>query len=143
MFVQVVIAISSFLSVSVLMLPYDVLSNSPTNSWEQIKVKPVCTTYIVVSKSQGKDQSANTASESGCGGTTSIDELLKSDGVYGLLNIYTYGIFSLDQLSQINGQEVDSFTSLFKIGINLIVILLFAIIYFILMVSLCLALFVR
>ncbi len=143
MFVQVVIAISSFLSVSVLMLPYDVLSNSPTNSWEEIKAKPVCTTYIVVSKSQGKDQSANTANTSWCGGTTSIAELLKSDGVYGLLNIYTYGIFSLDQLSQINGQEVDSFTSLFKIGINLIVILLFAIIYFILMVSLCLALFVR
>lgn len=143
MFVQVVIAISSFLSVSVLMLPYDVLSNSPTNSWEEIKAKPVCTTYIVVSKSQGKDQSANTANTSWCGGTTPIAELLKSDGVYGLLNIYTYGIFSLDQLSQINGQEVDSFTSLFKIGINLIVILLFAIIYFILMVSLCLALFVR
>jgi hypothetical protein len=68
---------------------------------------------------------------------------MSSNGIYGLLNIYTFGIFSLDELSKINGKEVDTLTSIFKVGINGIVILLLAIVYFILIVSLCLALFVR
>lgn len=141
LFVQVVIAISSFLSVSVLMLPYDVLSNSPKSGWDEISKKPVCTTYVVVSKQKSWDTEA--VNKSGCGWEESIWSLLTSNGIYWLMNIYTYWIFSLDELGKLNGNEISTFSSIFKIGMNLLIILLFAIVYFILMVSLCLALFVR
>lgn len=143
LFVQVLIAFSSFLSVSVLMLPYEVLSNSPTSEWDTLKTKPVCTTYVVVSaKSEDSDNTKDPAPWF-CWNAQPIWELMSSNGIYGLLNIYTFGIFSLDELSKINGKEVDTLTSIFKVGINGIVILLLAIVYFILIVSLCLALFVR
>lgn len=141
LFVQFVIAISSFLSVSVLMLPYDVLSNSPKSGWSEISEKPVCTKYIVVSKQEWTNNKE--VSQSWCGWETKVGDLLTSNGIYGLLNIYTYGIFSIDDLSKLNGQEISTFSSLFKISMNLLLVLLLAIVYFVLMVSLFLALFVR
>lgn len=141
LFVQFVIAISSFLSVSVLMLPYDVLSNSPKSGWNDISKKPVCTTYIVISKE--KTTNDKEVNKNQCWWETTVWELLTSNGIYWLLNIYTYGIFSIDDLSKINGEEISTFSSLFKISMNLLLVLLLAIVYFILMVSLFLALFVR
>jgi hypothetical protein len=44
------------------MLPYEVLSNSPTSEWDTLKTKPVCTTYVVVSaKSEDSDNTKDPA----------------------------------------------------------------------------------
>ena len=156
-FVQVILSISSILTASVLLLPYDTLVKSNPSGMDKLMSQPICNTFVIINTWTGETASTN----QWCGNLTTdnivgplwtaqnkkspttVWQLLTWNWVYGLLSVYTYGIFSTWDLSVLKEQELDSFASIFKLWINVIVVLLLTVVYFILLVSLWLALFVR
>ncbi|MCP4523396.1 MAG: hypothetical protein GY828_04190, partial [Candidatus Gracilibacteria bacterium] len=148
-FVQFVLSISSFLSASVLLVPYDTFSTNA--QLKGLLNQKVCTTFVIANKSKPKGNSEGY--KQGCAVDVeksddkehmkTIGEILSSDSAYGLLGVYTYGIFSIDEVTTLKGEGTKTFTDIFKLGINTIVILVLFVVYLILLISLTLALFVR
>lgn len=141
-FVQLILSFSSILSASVLSLPYDTFYSQNKNWLKSVLNNEVCVNYVYIQNwSTDVSKAANTVD--GCGKTGTLWDLLHWDGIYSMLSIYTYGIFSADEVSSLNLKDINSFSTLFTLSINTILILLLFIVYFILLISLWLALFVR
>lgn len=144
-FVQIIISFSSVLSASVLSLPYDTFYQTKSNNWssfEEIMKQPICTTYVHI-QATGSWWSATKAQNWCWEKKKTVKTMLQWEGGYGLLSVYTYWIFSVDQVTSLTDRDIDSFKSLFSLTINTLLVLVLFVIYFILMVSLWLALFTR
>jgi hypothetical protein len=147
-FVQLLLSISSILTASVLLLPYDVLVKDNDSVTKELLKTPICNTFVIITSDAGWEKSSTDAqSEQWCGASweaKTIESLLTWNDVYGMLWIYTYGIFSAWEVDKLKGKkELDTFSSIFKLSLNTLLVLFIFIIYFILLISLCLALFVR
>ncbi|MCP4524008.1 MAG: hypothetical protein GY828_07370 [Candidatus Gracilibacteria bacterium] len=149
---QFVLSISSFLSASVLLIPYDTFKNGNNDKLELLLSEKVCTTFVIANKNSPEGNSESykqgcainlETAKKGDKGMKTVGEILSSNSAYGLLGVYTYGIFSIEEVTKISSPDIETFTDIFKLTINSLLILVLFIVYMILLISLTLALFVR
>ena len=144
--VQFIISISSILTASVLSIPHDVLSKNSTIN-KQMSAMQICTHIFITDSEKNKDSKKENKSVLGnCKDEDreNVNDIMTWNTAFGILNIYTYGIFELDQAQLLFPGDIEtsarSWTDLaFKTIFNVIVVL----IYWILVVTLAMALIVR
>ena len=81
----------------------------------------------------------------------SVREILDGTGggaglqnsVFGVINLYTYGILKVQELDTITGTDLESITKIADLIFKIIFDILFILVYMLLMIALMLALFVR
>lgn len=141
-FVQLILSFSSVMTASVLAIPYDILSKNDKVSTKLAEVK-ICTHHFIEETGEWtkKNITWTCKEESSKKG---LDTILQWDSAFGILHIYTYGVFALDETKLVFDEDiakwVKSITALwFKTIFNLLLLIVFAI----LVISLWLALFVR
>jgi len=145
-FVQFVVSLSAILTVGVLTLPYDTFQSYPfyerlKNSQKEDK-NMICTHPIVnLWEKSNSDKNCEEWSKK------SILEIFEGDNIFGVINIYTYGILWLWDLNYIKSEltkaHVWAIKDIFKLSLKVIFDIIFVIVYFILMMALFLALLVR
>ncbi len=163
-FVQFMLSLSAILTVGVLTLPYDSF-NSETlfQKWIQALEKEKICKDVIINFSD-EDLWATTPIASGAwgdavserivcaeDGTVSVKELFEGTGdgaglqnsVFGIINLYTYGILKIQELDTITWTNLESITKIADLIFKILFDLLFIIVYALLMVALFLALFVR
>jgi len=133
-FVQFVVSLASILAASVLSLPFETLNETETTKDYMDKVT-ICTNWEVT----------KTSSECVDGYKKPIKEVMKGNGMYWLLNVYTYSIFEFDKVAnlyntQVSKQTINTITDL---AVDTIFHILFVVVYLILVIALALALFTR
>jgi len=169
-FVQFVLSISAFLTVSVLSLPYDTL-NWTAAFWEKASDTKICTTYTIslfdkkpwenasdeakekYKKEKEKKELKNQIDNCPEWKLRSIKDILSgntwwntedlSGAIYWMINIYTYWVMHVDQSTQIKKSTTDEIKTLADLGVKLILDLVFLVVFLIIMVALFLALFSR
>jgi hypothetical protein len=172
-FVQFMLSISSILTVGVLTLPYDSFSSFPLYdkaleneifSWEAI-----CVDVVISFNGEFPDGTQSLSSE----GNSEMDEYIKCESkeskvsvreiltgidesgkisakgaaiqnsIYGIINIYSYGILRIHELDTINQADLQAISTIADLIFKIVFDLLFIVVYLILMVALLLALFAR
>ncbi len=155
-FVQFILSLSAFLTVAVLWIPHDTMSW--TKPYENLKGKKICTTFVLDLTKWAENNIGKQAQNGGKDGSKcafgrekeEIQKILewKGDGIsssiYGMINIYTYGVMKIDRLDKLKGKDIVSdLKNLTSIALKWIFDLLFIVVYLILMVALFMALFAR
>lgn len=182
-FVQLILSVSSVLTISALTLPLDALAevkkdfwwkeissalNSKDESNSDKKQKKICQHHILYMGSKSDDSSeTGTDTTKGlfeCAQTKEeqltfveiIENFSKSDSVYGIMYLYTYGIMDLDDVDILSLQELAGklqgdgevngtsiIATLSDLTFKVIFNLAFLIVYLVLLSALFIALFVR
>ena len=137
MIVSATIWISSILTASVLSIPRD----SFPETYSVLDDIPFYTTYTFnIWKSQGKDDLPVEVSDE----TTFWEFLAWQNNLFGIMNVYTFWIMSIDNNWKLHFWDVTwGITRLVDLWTKWLFDLLFFVVYFILMIALLMALFVR
>lgn len=143
--VQFILSISSILTIWVLSLPYDTFKDTYMKDKDLEKVE-FCKDWIINTGTQAKDKKIMECKDKSA--TTNLKDILnpeKSESLFGIINIYTYGIMSVDGNGKVYSGNlvVDGIGNLFDLWIKVLFDLIFVIVYLLLMIALGLALFVR
>ena len=167
-FVQFVLAISAILTVWVLTLPYDSFKDQPllSTALEDSKIagQKVCRDVIISLKWDITDPNAvslvdwdawdSLPENIKCRdeeGKVSIADILSwesweegiNNSMFGIINVYTYGILRIQELDTLKRIDLTSITAIADLVLKIVFDLLFVVVYFLLMVALFLALFAR
>ena len=156
-FVQFILSISAFLTISVLSLPYDTLNWSEVfEKYENVKI---CTKHTINLTDSKKDKEKN--NESGKWGLLGCDDSEKKSiaeilswktwdnteslwwSFFWIINIYTYGIMNVSELSKLKKNQIKSITKIWELGLKMLFDVIFLIAFLLIMVALFLALFSR
>jgi len=134
-FVQFIISLSSILTATVLALPYDTLKTSSV----KLNEIDICTNLYIDDGSKSGSGMTQT-----CTKYLKADELMQWNNVFWMLGIYTYGIFAIDETTKLFQGDIEGTTNtLAWLGFKTVFNMLMVLIYWILVISLWLALFVR
>ncbi|MDQ7022456.1 MAG: hypothetical protein Q9M97_02830 [Candidatus Gracilibacteria bacterium] len=159
-FVQFVLSISAFLTLAVLSLPYDVMEGKP--AYNKIEKQQICRNFVINLKSKVENDSTKqlkkclegneyNANDNKQGTWVSLGNLLSgktgsnsaSSSVFSIINIYTYGVMKIQDLTEITKDQLQEVKTLTDLGLKLVFDVLFLIIFLIIMVALFMALFAR
>lgn len=143
-FVSFILSISSWLTVWVLSLPYDTFKDTHLTQDKLEKIE-FCKNYTVtlgtLSGSTLPIWCDETAEK------INMFEILSgknSENLYGIINIYTYGVMSLDSQWKIYANDLLNWVNTLKdLSVKVIFDVLFFVTYGVLMIALALALFIR
>ncbi|MCH2188419.1 hypothetical protein MK079_01155 [Candidatus Gracilibacteria bacterium] len=149
--VQFILSLSAILTVSVIGIPNDVLSNGDqTETLEKIKLPQTCTITI---GSVGEALKGSKSSEAAEKKTKELfhcseekisgKESLQKSSTLGILNIYSYGLMRLDKLETLSTGETEWVKGIGDLFVKLLFDIIFIVIYFILLITLLIVLLVR
>lgn len=144
-FVQFILSISSILTVGVLSLPYDTFKDTYMKDTVLDEVK-FCKDWVIYASSQsGSTNIMDCKKWSEKIPLSQIVNPKKSESLFWIMTVYTYGIMSVDGQWKIYSENfaVNGIANLFDLWVKVIFDLIFVIVYFLLMIALALALFVR
>lgn len=144
-FVQFILSISSILTVGVLSLPYDTFKDTYMKDTVLDEVK-FCKDWVIYASSQS--WSTNIMDCKKWSEKIPLSQIVnpkKSESLFWIMTVYTYGIMSVDGQWKIYSENfaVNGIANLFDLWVKVIFDLIFVIVYFLLMIALALALFVR
>lgn len=169
-FVQFIISISSILTVSVLWLPFDSFewkadeADNAIQAWiDKGKDEPICVKHVIhlwKLKDTSKDTNwggsekwdnkiitcDTSVEESKMRPSEIIKKLQSSDSIFGLINLYTYGVMELDELETTTLEEMSvkwGIKDILDLSFFVLFDFVFLVMYLILMVALFMALFSR
>lgn len=143
--VQFILSISSILTVWVLSLPYDTFKDTYMKD-EDLKKVTFCKDWVIYTGTQPKDKKIMECKDTSS--TINLKDIVnpeKSESLFGIMSIYTYGVMSIDGNGKVYSENlvVNGLGNLFDLWIKVLFDLVFVVVYFILMIALALALFVR
>ena len=163
-FVQFILSVSAILTISVLGLPYDIMSDKPI--FDKVKNQKICTDYtfdLTVKTSDKKNTNDTTKQLEECTkwpqktkenpdwtwmklwDLLSWNTVSKSSAssVFGMINVYTYWIMKIQDIDKVTKNQLENLKSIFDIWLKLLFDLIFMIMFLLLMIALFLALFSR
>lgn len=140
--VSATLSVSNVLTASVLRLPYDMMT--PEQRSYELKIPKNCTLKFsqISTKVSGKIFEC----EKGKDSTNTVklgDFLAGGKSTYNIITAYAYSVFSIDTLKEISGDKIKTLQSILNGGIQLIVGIICFLVFAILLVALCFALFTR
>ncbi len=147
-FVQFVLAISAFLTVQVLGLPYDLLGDE--HFPKDLKDRKICTKYRLTTFSEittDISQQFKNCKDEGSG--EDIKEILKWSvwtawNISGMMNIYTFAIMRVHERKYVDMHAIAAWANnMGNLTIKVLMDTIFLIIFLVIMVALFIALFVR
>jgi hypothetical protein len=146
-FVSAILSVSSILTASAIQLAGDLRVESSTSKELQIPIYKNCTINFNASPS-GSTESPEGKKEGkffDCKDKedTPLSTLLASDNAFGIVSYYAYGVFKIQDYKTITGANIPSVKSIFDLSVHLIISILMFIMFFLIVIALVFALFMR
>lgn len=148
-----ILSISNLLTASVLRLPADLLAQNVDGKNDKkeftFKMPKECTLSFKKMSEGGKETASSSVTGKffSCGkemNELSFKDALAADkGAYGILNVYAYGIFRVQDFKELDKVNLKSVSSVIDMIINVGLWLLFLIVFAVLVLALTFALFTR
>ncbi len=143
--VSAIVSISSILTSSVLLLPGDILQG--TKASEVTFNLPTECELELAPKKSADDKAGMKTSESSykCpkSKNRTVGDMFVSENAYGILSVYAYGIFKIQNIKNIEKINLDTLDNIKKISVGLATSLIFFFVFLLLLLALCFALFSR
>ncbi len=155
-----ILSVTNLLTASILRLPADMLDQTTTADGKKAEMSftmPDACELKFDKLAKGASKSVEKGSGDGGGSVTGKffscgdkthqltfkDALASDTGAYGILNIYAYGIFQVQEFKKIDSVNIKGVSSVVDMVINLGLWLIFLVVYALLVLALTFALFTR
>ena len=142
-FIQFILSISAVLTISALTLPSDTF---PTyeEKLNDILIPQHCEITIQSSNSAEKSDNFKCEDPPTMNLNKAISDSDSSIAIFGIISTYTYGIMNLEKLNDMKNEDISAWiNTIWDLVTKLLFDFLFVIVYWILMITLCLVLVVR
>jgi len=152
-FVQFILSISAFLTVSVLSLPYDVMENK--DPYLEIEKNKICTNLTFDLRTNSNTDTTKEIKECTKWNqwedweylwdllSWKVESTWASSSIFSIINVYTYWVMKIQDLTSVTKNQLEDIKTLTDLWLKLIFDIIFIIVFLIIMVALFMALFAR
>lgn len=159
-FVQFILSISAFLTISVLSLPYDIMHWKA--EFKQVEKQKICLKYTFDLNTNKDTKKDSTKQLKDClAGTQATKDTdwdwayiwdvlnwnvksnSSSSSIFSLINIYTYWVMQVDKVTEVTKDQLQWIKSIWSLTVKVIFDFLFLVVFLIILIALFMALFAR